>query len=300
MRRLKTLLLSGKTWVIATPFMWLILFFLVPFAIIFKISFSKLAVSIPPYEDLLRFVDHVIYVTIDIGNYLFLFTDDLYGAAYLDSLRIAFFSTIGCLVIGYPMAYGIARSSPSVRNILLMLIVLPSWTSFLIRVYAWIGILKNNGIINNILISLGIISEPFNMLHTNFAVYVGIIYAYLPFMILPLYANFMKMDVSLLDAAADLGARPWKAFWTITVPLSQSGIVAGSMLVFIPVVGEFVIPDLLGGPDTLMVGKILWQEFFSNRDWPLASAVAVAMLALLVIPIYFFSRYQKAQLRTAQ
>jgi putrescine transport system permease protein len=205
-------------------------------------------------------------------------------------------STILCLLIGYPMAYGIARSKPSWRNLLLLLVMLPFWTSFLLRVYAWIGILKNNGVINNFLMWLGIIDEPIVMLQTNFAVYIGIVYSYLPFMVLPLYTAIEKLDLSLLEAAADLGCRPVKAFFRITVPLTKNGIVAGCMLVFIPAVGEFVIPALLGGPGSLMIGRVLWEEFFNNRDWPIASAVAIAMLLLLVIPIMILQRFQGQQL----
>lgn len=284
--------LSGRTILVSTTFLWFILFLLIPFAIVFKISFGEMATSIPPYTSLFSWADNILHLTINFGNYLFLFTDNLYAAAYLSSLKIAFISTLICLLIGYPMAYMIARTEGPARHLLLMLIVLPSWTSFLIRVYAWMGILKNNGLLNNLLISLGIIDQPLPLLHSDFAVYLGIVYGYLPFMILPLYAILVKLDYGLLDAASDLGARPWKSFLTITLPLSRAGIIAGSMLVFIPAVGEFVIPDLLGGPDTLMIGKVLWQEFFNNRDWPVASAVAVVMILLLLIPIVLFNYYQ--------
>ncbi len=205
-------------------------------------------------------------------------------------------STIICLLIGYPFAYGMARCSHSVRNILLMLVILPFWTSFLIRVYAWIGLLKNNGLINDVLIAIGLIDSPIGMMNTNFAVYLGIVYSYLPFMILPLYANLEKMDMSLIEAATDLGCRPIKAFFLITVPLSFPGIVAGSMLVFIPAVGEYVIPELLGGPSSLMIGRVLWSEFYSNRDWPTASAVAIAILLALVIPLMIYQKYQDKEL----
>jgi len=289
---------SGRILIISVPFLWFILFLFIPFAIVFKISFSEIATAVPPYSNLVSTINDTIQLTLNLGNYLYLLTDSLYAAAYLNSIKIAFFSTLLCLLIGYPMAYTISRTEPPIRNLLLMLIVLPSWTSFLIRVYAWIGILKNNGLLNNLLISLGIIDSPLPMLHTNFAVYLGIVYAYLPFMILPLYANLVKMDWGLLDAASDLGARPWKSFLTITLPLSAAGIISGSMLVFIPVVGEFVIPDLLGGPDTLMIGKVLWQEFFNNRDWPVASAVAVVMLLVLMWPILIFNRHQNKQMQS--
>ncbi|MGD8498836.1 MAG: ABC transporter permease subunit, partial [Chromatiales bacterium] len=250
----------------------------------------------PPYTPLVAVEDETVNVSLNVGNYLFLFTDDLYLLSYLQSLKVAFISTVLCLLIGYPMAYAIARASPSWRNVLLLLVVLPSWTSFLIRIYAWIGLLKNNGYINNLLMALGLIDQPLAILHTPMAVYIGIVYAYLPFMILPIYANLVKLDLSLLEAAYDLGARPWRTFLSVTLPLSKAGIIAGSMLVFIPAVGEFVIPELLGGPQTLMIGKILWQEFFNNRDWPVASAVAIVMLLLLILPITIFHHYQSKEI----
>ena len=253
------LLPSGQTFIISVPFLWFALFLFIPFLIVFRISFSETVTAIPPYSDLFSAVNDTIQLTLNFRSYLYLFTDSLYVSAYLNSLKIAFFSTLFCLLVGYPMAYAIVKAKPSMRNLLLMLVILPSWTSFLIRVYAWMGILKNNGLINNFLINLGIINEPLTLLHTDFAVYVGVVYAYLPFMILPLYANLIKMDHTLLEAASDLGARPWQAFLKITLPLSKAGIISGSMLVFIPVVGEFVVPDLLGGPDTLMIGKVLWN-----------------------------------------
>jgi putrescine transport system permease protein len=235
------------------------------------------------------------YVKFNWDNYDYLFSDALYFKAAKNAVFTAFISTVICLLIGFPMAYGIARSPTAWRGTLLMLIILPFWTSFLIRVYAWIGILKNNGIINNILISLGMINDPLPMMNTNFAVFIGIVYSYLPFMILPLYSTLEKMDISLLEAAQDLGCRPWKAFLQITVPLALPGVIAGLMLVFIPAVGEYVIPELLGGPDSLMIGRVLSNEFFSNRDWPVASAVAIAILVLLVIPIVVFQYFQNRQ-----
>jgi len=284
----------GRMLVGLAPYGWLLLFFLVPFLIVLMISFSAARTGIPPYAPLVELVDDtVVQFRVNLANYVFLAEDSLYLAAYLNSLKIAAVSTLLCLLIGYPMAYAIARAPASWRNPLLMMVILPFWTSFLLRVYAWIGILKNEGLLNNLLMGLGLVAEPLQLLHTDVAVYVGIVYSYLPFMILPLYANLEKMDLSLLEAAADLGCRPWKAFLTITVPLSLPGIVAGSLLVFVPAVGEFVIPDLLGGPDTLMIGKVLWEEFFTNRDWPIAASVAVAMLALLVLPIMLFQRYQQ-------
>jgi putrescine transport system permease protein len=288
---------TGRGFVIAIPYFWLLLFFAIPFIIVLKISFSETVLAMPPYAPLWEWVgDQALEIKVNLANFAFLFTDSLYGRAYLNSVGVAAVSTILCLLIGYPMAYGIARSSASWRNVLMMLVILPFWTSFLLRVYAWIGLLKGNGVINNILMSLGVINEPLVMLQTDFAVYVGITYSYLPFMVLPLYANLEKMDLTLLEAAADLGCRPTKAFFRITLPLSIPGIVAGAMLVFIPAVGEFVIPALLGGPDSLMIGKVLWSEFFNNRDWPIASAVAIAMLILLVIPIMVFQYFQGRQM----
>jgi len=287
---------SGRTLVTAVPYLWLLLFFLVPFLIVLKISVSEIRLAMPPYEPLVTWItDSVIGLRINVENYAFLLKDSLYAKSFMNSILTAGISTFICLLIGYPMAYGIARSSPAWRNILLLLVMLPFWTSFLLRVYAWIGILKNNGVINNLLMALGIIDEPIVMLQTNFAMYVGIVYSYLPFMVLPLYTAIEKLDPSLLEAAADLGCRPVKAFYRITVPLTKSGIVAGCMLVFIPAVGEFVIPALLGGPSALMIGRVLWEEFFNNRDWPVASAVAIAMLFVLVIPIMIYQRYQGQQ-----
>ena len=287
---------TGRTFVVALPYLWLLLFFLVPFVIVLKISVSELRLGMPPYEPLFSYVSgKAIEFKLNLANYVFLFEDPLYRNAYLNSLKTSGISTLLCLLIGYPMAYGIARSPPSWRNLLLMLVMLPFWTSFLLRVYAWIGILQSNGVLNNLLLALGVIDEPLVILQTDTAVYIGIVYSYLPFMVLPLYANLEKLDHTLLEAAADLGCRPTRAFFTITLPLSKEGIVAGSLLVFIPAVGEFVIPALLGGPDSLMIGRVLWEEFFNNRDWPVAGAVALAMLLLLVVPIMIFQRSQGMQ-----
>jgi len=290
---MKRLGVTGRTAVIAMPYLWLLLFFLVPFVFVLKISLAEALIARPPYSPLIEWSEET-YLTIrlNIANFLFLIEDDLYWKAYLNSIKIAGISTLFCLFIGYPMAYAMAKATPSTRNVLLMLVILPFWTSFLLRVYAWIGILKNNGLINNILMGLGVIDEPIVMMQTDFAVYVGIVYSYLPFMILPLYANLERLDNSLLEAASDLGCPPTKAFLSITLPLSLSGIIAGCLLVFIPAVGEFVIPALLGGPDTLMIGRVLWDEFFSNRDWPVASAVAIAVLLLLVVPMMLFQKFQ--------
>jgi putrescine transport system permease protein len=289
--------LSGRTLVTAVPYLWLLLFFLLPFLIVLKISVSEIRLAMPPYEPLFTWIsDNVVGLRINLENYAFLFKDSLYWKSYLNSIATAAISTVACLLIGYPMAYGIARSPAAWRNVLLLLVMLPFWTSFLLRVYAWIGILKNNGVINNLLMALGIIDEPILMLQTNFAMYIGIVYSYLPFMVLPLYTAIERLDDSLLEAAADLGCRPVKAFFRITVPLTKAGIIAGCMLVFIPAVGEFVIPALLGGPDALMIGRVLWEEFFNNRDWPVASAVAIVMLFVLVIPIMIYQRSQGQQL----
>ena len=285
---------QGRRLVIALPYLWLLVFFILPFIIVLKISLAEVLLARPPYSPLWQILeDSTLQIQLHLENYRRLWEDPLYTIAYLKSLRIAGISTLVCLLLGYPMAYAIARTRDSLRNLLLMLIILPFWTSFLIRVYAWIGILKSNGLLNNLLLYLGVIDNPLPLLHTDFAVYLGIVYSYLPFMVLPLYAILSRMDLTLLEAAADLGCRPWKAFLKVTLPLSLPGIIAGCMLVFIPAVGEFVIPDLLGGPDSLMIGKVLWTEFFSNRDWPAASAVAVVMLALLVVPLALFQRAQE-------
>jgi len=280
----------GRTIIIAIPMLWLLIFFLAPFFVVFKISFAEIARARPPFTPLFSWEESRLLISLSLENYAYLWDDTLYVKAYFSSLKIAFFSTVFALLVGYPMAYVVARSSDRWRNILLMLVVLPFWTSFLLRVYAWIGFLKGNGLINALLLKLGLINEPLIMLQTNFAVYVGIVYTYLPFMILPLYANLTKIDNTLLEAAEDLGASKFVSFMTITLPLSLPGIIAGSTLVFIPAIGEFVIPALLGGPDTLMIGKVLWTEFFNNRDWPVASAVATAMLVLLVLPIMWMRR----------
>lgn len=289
---------TGARLVISVPYLWLLLFFLVPFLIVFKISFSEVRIAMPPYAPLFEWLEEArkLVVTFNLNNYLFLLTDDLYASTFVYSVKVAAISTLLCLLIGYPMAYAIARSSPTMRNVWLMLVILPFWTSFLLRVYAWVGLLKNDGVINNVLIALGVIDRPLSLLYTDFAVYVGIVYSYLPFMILPLYSNLEKHDMTLLEAAADLGARPVRAFLSVTLPLSMPGIVAGSLLVFIPAVGEYVIPSLLGRSDQLMIGRVLSDEFFANRDWPVASAVAIAMLLLLVIPIMLFQRYQRREL----
>jgi putrescine transport system permease protein len=287
---------SSRFWVIAPPYAWLLLFFALPFLFIFKISFAESLTAMPPYSEIWSWAEDGFEWLGSMNNYLFLIEDDLYYVAYFNSVRLALISTIICLFVAYPMAYAIARMDEPYRNMFLLLVILPSWTSFLIRIYAWIGLLKNNGLVNHLLQSIGLIDEPIQMLHSDFAIYLGIVYGYLPFMILPIYTNLVKLDPSLIEAAYDLGARPWKVFVTIILPLSMGGVIAGCFLVFIPAVGEFIIPDLLGGPDTLMIGKVLWQEFFVNRDWPVASAIAVVMLGFLIIPIYFYRRIEMRQL----
>jgi putrescine transport system permease protein len=276
---------------LALPYAWLLLFFLLPFLIVAKIALSEAAVGIPPYAPLIRWTEeNVLTVVLNFGSIATLFEDVFYLEAYLRSLRVAAISALLCLCLGYPMAYAIARAPEHRRNLLLLLVILPFWTSFLLRVMAWIGLLQDQGVINGLLLSLGLISEPLRLLYTEGAVYLGIVYCYLPFMVLPLYATLAKLDPVLLEAAADLGARPFRAFVTVTLPLSLPGIVAGFMLVFIPAVGEFVIPELLGGPSAQLVGRVLWVEFFQNRDWPMASALAVALLLVLVVPIALFQR----------
>lgn len=283
--------ISGRWLVIAIPMLWLLAFFLIPFIVLGGISLAEKVIAQPPYTPLWE--DGAFMGSLE--NYRWLFDDALYVNAYLSSIRIAAISTVFALLIGYPIAYFIARSPEPRRSVLLLLVILPFWTSFLLRVYAWMGFLRSNGVINNTLISLGIIDQPLVMMQTDFAVYIGIVYTYLPFMILPLYANLVKLDEALLEASADLGASPMVTFFTVTLPLSLPGIVAGSMLVFIPAVGEYVIPALLGGPDTLMIGRVLWDEFFSSRDWPVASAVAIVMLVVVVAPIMWLQSVQNRQ-----
>ncbi|WP_028032427.1 ABC transporter permease subunit [Chelativorans sp. J32] len=288
--------LGGRA-VIAVPYLWLFIFFLVPFFIVLKISLSQVTIAIPPYIPVFNWQDGLAGFfqklgALSLDNYLWLADDPLYVNAYLSSLRIAAVSTLLTLLVGYPLAYGMARAPLAVRPILLMMVILPFWTSFLIRVYAWIGILKPEGLLNQFLMFLGIIDQPLVIANTTTAVYIGIVYSYLPFMVLPLYATLEKMDYSLIEAAEDLGCTPLAAFWKITFPLSLAGVLAGCMLVFIPAVGEFVIPDLLGGSGTLMIGKTLWNEFFANRDWPVSSAVAIVLLLILVLPIVYFQRAQ--------
>ncbi|HVK92668.1 MAG TPA: ABC transporter permease subunit [Mycoplana sp.] len=283
--------------VIIVPYAWLLFFFLVPFAIVFRISLSTTAIAQPPYEPVFSFSHGLAGIwqniqQLSFDNFLWLTEDALYVNAYLSSLKIAAVSTLLTLLIAYPIAYGMAQAPRTLRPTLLMLVILPFWTSFLIRVYSWIAILKPEGLLNQFLLAIGVIDEPLIILNTNWAIYIGIVYSYLPFMVLPIYSALEKMDHSLVEAAQDLGCPPATAFWKVTFPLSLPGVVAGCMLVFIPAVGEFVIPDLLGGSQTLMIGKTLWTEFNNNRDWPVSAAVATVLLLILVVPIVFFQHIQ--------
>ncbi len=285
---------------ILVPYLWLLALFLVPFLIVLKISLSDTALAIPPYTPTLDLGAgwqgiKDFWAELDFENFTFLTSDDLYWKAYLSSLKIAAIATFLTLLVGYPIAYGMANAPDHWRPTLMMLVILPFWTSFLIRVYSWMGILSNEGYLNQLLLGMGLISEPLTILNTNTAVYIGIVYTYLPFMILPIYSALERLDGALLEAGEDLGCSRFTAFWLITVPLSKNGIIAGCFLVFIPTLGEFVIPSLLGGSKTLMIGKVLWEEFFNNRDWPVASAVAVILLMILIIPIVLFQRNEQKQ-----
>ncbi|MBN8486402.1 MAG: ABC transporter permease subunit [Burkholderiales bacterium] len=297
-RRLQRLF-TGRTGVIALPYGWLLLFFLFPFLILAKISVSEMETV--TFKDVLTWKEGVLALTLKFSNYLFIASDDLYVLTYIASLKYAAVTTLLCLLIGYPFAYFMARAKATIQPTLLMLVMLPFWTSFLLRVYSWKALLSENGWVSDLLILTGLdqllvagglIGAPGKFMNTPFSLVLGMTYTYLPFMILPLYSNLAKMDLRLLEAAADLGATPWQAFWRITVPLSKAGIIAGSMLVFIPCVGEFVIPELLGGPETLMIGRVVWDEFFSNNDWPMASSVAVVMILLIIVPLAIFNKYQ--------
>ena len=280
----------GRKAVIGVPMLFLLLVFLLPFLVVFKISLSEMEAVF--FKDIVTWTSESFTLSIKFSNYIGLTKDNLYFEAYLSSVKFAAITTAFCLLIAYPFAYFLARSPADRRPALLMLVMLPFWTSFLLRVYAWKMLLSDSGVFNNIAMALGLISEPIRMMNTPFSLVLGMVYTYVPFMILPLYANLVKMDLRLLEAALDLGATPWQAFWRLTVPLSKSGIIAGSMLVFIPCIGEFVIPDLLGGPETLMIGHVLWDEFFSNNDWPMAATVAVVMVVIIIGPLAFFNKYQ--------
>lgn len=285
---------SGKTAVIGIPYFWLAICSLLPFLIVLKISFAQTEIT-DPLGTLLTYVDGVIDIKIKLTNYLFLAQDDLYLLTYLSSIKYAIITTLFCLFIGYPFAYFMARARSSMRITLLMMVMLPFWTSFLLRIYAWKGMLSNQGIINHALISAGIIDTPLQMMNTPFSMMIGMVYSYLPFMILPLFTNLSKLDGRFLEAAADLGSTPWNTFWRVTVPLSKSGIIAGCMLVFIPCIGEFVIPDLLGGPGTPMIGHLMWDEFFSNNDWPMASAVTIVVILLILVPLVILNKQQSIE-----
>jgi putrescine transport system permease protein len=292
----------GARLVVLVPYLWLAIFFLVPFLIVLKISLSHTAIAQPPYEPVLDPAAgwegfRAFIAGLSLENYAFIGSDWLYLASYLKSLEVALLSTVLLLVIGFPLAYGIARAPRRWQPALFMLVVLPFWTSFLIRIYAWINILQRDGLLNQVLLALRIVDEPPAWLSTDTAVYIGIVYSYLPFMVLPIYATLEKMDETLIEAAADLGCPWWKAFWLVTLPLALPGVIAGALLCFIPIVGEFVIPDLLGSSQTMMIGQTLWTEFFANKDWPVASAVAVVLLCLLVVPIVI---YQQMQMRNLE
>lgn len=282
--------------IIAVPFYWLLIFFLAPFVIVFKISVAESLIASPPFSPLFDIAQNgALSVHLVFDNYAYLWEDSLYIKTYVNSIRISTISTILCLLLGYPIAYAIVRSTPTTRFVLLMLIILPFWTSFLLRIYAWMGLLADQGTINNILIYFGLINRPIRLMYSEFAVHIGIVYSYLPFMILPLYANMEKLDHTIHEAAADLGARPFTTFFTVTLPLTTPGIMAGSLLVFIPATGEFVIPDLLGGGNVLMIGRVLYNEFNANHDWPVASAVAIVLLLVLVIPMMLYQHIQSKE-----
>ena len=287
----------GRWLIILPPLLFLLVFFLIPFAFALKISFAEAALRIPPFSDVYSVTpDRKLHLFLSLANYKYLLTDEVYAVSYLYSIKTAFFSTLLCILIGYPMALAMARSSKATQSILMLVIILPFWTSFLLRVYALEGLIRDNGLLNTALMWLGVIDHPLKIMRTTFAVYLGIVYSYLPFMVLPLYATLEKLDHTLLEAASDLGSRPWRAFLDITLPLSMPGVIAGSMLVFIPAIGEYVIPALLGGPDNLMIGRVLWDEFFANHDWPVAAAVAIAFLLLLAGPIALHQHYRVGQL----
>ena len=299
LRALLAWIVRGRTAVIGLPYLWLLVFFLLPFLIVFKISVSESEGV--TFKDVLTFKDGVLALSVKLSNYVFITQDDLYFKTYLSSIKYAAVTTVLCLAIGYPFAYFMARAKATLQPALLMLVMLPFWTSFLLRVYAWKGLLTEHGWVSELLIALkvdhlllaaGVIPALGKFMNSPFSLVLGMVYTYLPFMILPLYGNLAKMDLRLLEAASDLGATPWVAFWKVTGPLSKAGIIAGSMLVFIPCIGEFVIPELLGGPQTLMIGRVLWDEFFSNNDWPMASTVAVVMVLLILVPLAIFNRYQ--------
>jgi len=283
---------ASRAWVIAPPYVWLVVLLLVPFLLVVKISFSEMRFGVPPYTPLSEIQDDALALKLHWLGYKLLWQDSLYIATYLSSLKMAAITTLCCALIGYPLAYQIARTKPATRNLLLLAVILPFWTSLLLRVYAWVGILRNDGLLNQLLLALGIIDSPLEIYRTDAAVIIGMVYAYLPFFVLPLYATLVKLDTRLLEAAYDLGARPWQAFWRVTLPLSRPGVIAGSMLVFIPAVGEYVIPEMLGGANTLMMGRVIWNEFATNADWPMAASITVVMVLLLIVPMVWLQRSQ--------
>jgi putrescine transport system permease protein len=294
--RFKSWLPSGRSLVIAAPFGFLLIFFMLPFLAVLKISFADAQMSVPPYTAIAQLKDGTLHIILNFDHYRAVLTDALYVGSYLYSIEIAALTTLICLLIGYPACYLIARSDPSRRNLLIMAVMLPFWTSYLIRVYAWIGLLKNQGLINNFLLWAHVIDQPLKLYHNNWGLLIGMVYNYLPYLMLPLYAHLVKMDVTLLEAARNLGAKPWQAFFTITVPLSRRAIAASSLLVFIPAVGEYVIPEILGGSNSLMIGRVMWDDFFVNTDWPSASAATGAMVLLLLLPMAWFQRIQRREL----
>jgi len=300
MKAVRARLPAPRLLAVAPPYAWLALVLLVPFLLVVKISFSDLQFGVPPYTPLAELQDEALSLTLHLRGYALLLTDSLYAATYVNSLKMAAVTTLCCVLAGYPIAYYIARSAPSVRGLLLLGVILPFWTSLLLRVYAWVGILRNDGLLNNLLMGLGLIDSPLEIYRTDLAVYIGMVYAYLPFFILPLYATLAKLDLRLLEAAYDLGARPWRAFLHVTLPLSRPGVVAGAMLVFIPAVGEFVIPEMLGGANTLMMGRVMWNEFFTNADWPMAASITVVMVLFLLVPLALFHRAQARQIAQQQ
>jgi len=296
--RWRSLIPTARTLAIAPPFLWLGLFLLVPFLLVLKISFADLVFGIPPYTPLAQLEKYTLSIALHLRGYALLFSDSLYIATYLNSAKIAGITTVCCALIGYPLAWVIARSNPRIRPLLLLGVILPFWTSLLLRVYAWVGILRNDGLLNKALTWLGLIDAPLEIYRTDLAVYIGLVYAYLPFFVLPLYATLVKLDTRLLEAAYDLGARPWRTFVHVTLPLSMPGVVAGALLVFIPTVGEYVIPEMLGGANTLMMGRIMWTEFFNNADWPMAAAITCVMVLLLLVPLVLFQYNQVRQFST--
>ena len=287
-----TLMPSGRTWAIALPFAFLLVFFMLPFLLVLKISFAQSAMEVPPYTALLQYQDQQLSILLSLESYITIFTDDIYFSAYVSSVKVAFFTTLACLLVGYPAAWLIANARPGVRELLLMGVVLPFWTSYLVRIYAWVGILQDQGLANRLLMWVGLTDAPLQLMHNTVGLYVGMVYSYLPYMVLPLYAFLVKMDRTLPEAARDLGAQPWEVFFTVTLPLSLPGITAGCLLVFIPSVGEYVIPELLGSASDLMIGRVMWSDFFNSIAWPLAAAATGVMVALLLVPMVWFQRVQ--------